>query len=94
MAWSTQKNDIFFRRAQDWVASLVSLLEKRNRLTELYTNEAQGDPAFVDTPIATTAELIDLAGVMNALDTLVNGGGTVANQDRMGLLTPFLADQQ
>lgn len=94
MAWSAQKNDIFFRRAQAWSASLVSLLEERNRLIELYTNEAQGDPAFVDTPIATTTELVELAGVMNALETMVNGGGTVANQDRMGLLTPFLADQQ
>ena len=92
MAWDINKNDIFFRRAQNWASALVNLLEERDRLIDLYTNEANGDAAFVDTSIATTAELIALAGVMNAADAMVNNA-TVATADRMPLLTPFLADQ-
>lgn len=92
MAWSEQKNEIFFRRAQNWASAVVNLLEERDRLIDLYTNEASGDPAFVDTAIATTAELVALAGVMNAMDAMVNNG-VVATADRMPLLTPFLADQ-
>ena len=93
MAWSANKNDVFFRRAQNWAASLVNLVEERDRLIALYNNEANGDPAFVDHAVATTAELVALAGVMNAVDDAINNG-TVAQQDRMPLLTPFLADQQ
>jgi len=92
MAWSPQKNDIFFRRAQNWAAALVNLLEERDRLIDLYTNEANGDADFVDTNVATTAELVQLAGVMNAINAAVNNA-TVATEDRMPLLTPFLADQ-
>jgi len=93
MAWDASKNDIFFRRAQNWAAQLVSMLEERDRLIALYNNEANGDPAFVDHAVATTAELVSLAGVMNAIDNVVNNG-VVTQQDRMPLLTPFLADQQ
>ena len=93
MAWSSSKNDIFFRRVQNWSAALINLLEERDRLIDLYTNEANGDPAFTDTSIATTAELIATAGVMNALDAMINNG-VVATADRMPLLTPFLADQE
>jgi len=93
MAWSQQKNDIFFRRAQNWAASLTNLLEERDRLIDLYTNEANGDAAFVDTNIATTAELVALAGVMNAINDAVNNG-VVSQANRVPLLTPFLADQQ
>ena len=92
MAWSAQKNVIFFQRCQNWAAAVVNLLEERDRLIDLYTNEANGDPAFVDTDIATTAEVVALAGVMNALDAMVNNG-QVSQSDRVPLLTPFLADQ-
>lgn len=93
MAWDTNKNDIFFRRCQNWAAAVVNLLEERDRLIDLYTNEANGDAAFVDTDIATTAELVALAGVMNAMDAMVNDGA-VSQADRMPLLTPFLATEQ
>lgn len=92
MAWSVAKNDIFFRRCQNWAAALINLLEERDRLIDLYTNEASGDAAFVDTSIATTTELIAMSGVMNAIDDVVNNG-VVAQQNRMPKLTPFLADQ-
>ena len=92
MAWSAQKNDVFFRRCQNWAAAIINLLEERDRLIDLYTNEANGDAAFVDTDIATTTELIAMSGVMNAINDAVNNG-TVAQQDRMPKLTPFLADQ-
>ena len=83
MAWSSSKNDIFFRRVQNWSAALINLLEERDRLIDLYTNEANGDPAFTDTSIATTAELIATAGVMNALDAMINNGdsGSYAASD-------------
>lgn len=93
MAWSQQKNQIFFRRCQNWAASLVNLIEERGRLIDLYTNEANGDPAFVDTEISTSDEVIALAGVMNAINSAVNNGA-VSQEDRMPLLTPFLADQE
>lgn len=93
MAWSAQKNEIFFKRCQNWAAAVVNLLEERDRLIDLYTNEANGDAAFVDTDIATTAEVVALAGVMNAMNAMVNNA-TVSTADRMPLLTPFLADQQ
>lgn len=93
MAWSAQKNDIFFQRCENWAAAVVNLLEERDRLIDLYTNEADGDAAFVDTAIATTAEAVALAGVMNALNSMINNG-TVSQADRMPLLTPFLANQQ
>ena len=92
MAWSAAKNDIFFQRCQNWAAAVVNLLEERDRLIDLYTNEANGDPTFVDTDIATTTEVVALAGVMNALDAMVNNG-PVSQADRVPLLTPFLADQ-
>jgi len=92
MAWDANKNDIFFQRAQNWAQSLTNLIEERNRLIDLYTNEANGDPAFVDTAIATTAEIVALAGVMNAINDAVNNG-VVSQADRVPLLTPFLANQ-
>lgn len=92
MAWSAQKNGIFFQRAQNWASAVIHLLEERDRLIDLYNNEANGDPAFVDTEIATTAELVALAGVMNAMDAMVNNG-VVSQADRIPLLTPFLANQ-
>lgn len=93
MAWSAQKNQIFFQRAQNWAAAVINLLEERDRLIDLYTNEANGDAAFVDTDIATTAELVALAGAMNAMDAMINNG-VVSQSNRMPLLTPFLADSQ
>ena len=93
MAWDSAKNEIFFQRCQNWAAAVVNLLEERDRLIDLYNNEANGDAAFVDTSIATTTELVQLAGVMNAMNDMVNNG-TVTQQDRMPLLTPFLANQQ
>lgn len=93
MAWSSAKNQIFFQRCQNWAAAVVNLLEERDRLIDLYTNEANGDAAFVDTEIATTAEVVALAGVMNALDAMVNNGA-VSQSNRIPLLTPFLANQQ
>lgn len=72
---------------------MVNLLEERDRLIDLYMNEADGDAAFVDTDIATTAEVVALAGVMNAMNAMVNNA-TVTTADRMPLLTPFLADQE
>ncbi len=93
MAWDQNKNDVFFRRCQNWAGAVVNLLEERDRLIALYQNEASGDAAFVDTSIATTAEVIALAGAMNALDAMVNDGA-VAQADRMPLLTPFLANEE
>lgn len=98
MAWSAQKNQIFFERARNWAASVKNLDEERQRLIDLYNNEAHpggsDDPAFVDTGIATKQELIDLAtNVMTPFNNLVNGGA-VANANRVGFLTPFLADQE
>lgn len=92
MAWDQNKNEILFQRCQNWAAAVVNLLEERDRLIDLYNNEANGDAAFVDTSIATTAEVVALAGVMNAMNAMINNG-TVTQQDRMPLLTPFLANQ-
>ena len=92
MAWSPQKNEIFFQRARNWAGSLQNLLEERNRLTALYDNEATGDPDFIDHEIATKIELGALKDVMDAVDALVNNG-VVAQEDRVDKLTPFLADQ-
>jgi hypothetical protein len=92
MAWSEQKNRIFFERCQNWASAVINLLEERTRLIAIYTNEAQGEPAFVDTPIATTAELVSLAGVMNAMDAMVNNA-PVSTSNRMPLLTPFVIDK-
>ena len=94
MAWSQSKNAVFFKRLQNWSGAVVNLLEERDRLIDLYTYEASGDPAFTDTDIATTAEAIALAtNVMNKLDDMINDGGPVASEDRMQYLTPFIADQ-
>ncbi len=92
MAYDANKNEIFFKRAQNWAAAMVNLLEERDRLIDIYNNEANGHVDFVDTNIATTAELVALSGVMNAVNNAINNG-TVAQQDRMPLLTPFLIDQ-
>lgn len=92
MAWSEQKNRIFFDRCQNWANAVVNLLEERNRLVAIYTNEAVGEPTFVDTPTATVAEVIALAGVMNAMDAMVNNGA-VTTSNRMPLLTPFVIDK-
>lgn len=92
MAWSQQKNDVFFERARNWAGALQNLLEERGRLVALYDNEASGDPDFVDHEIATKTELGALKDVMDAVDALVNNG-VVAQEDRVDKLTPFLADQ-
>jgi len=93
MAFSESKNQIFFQRCQNWASAVINLLEERNRLIAIYNNEAVGDPAFVDTQIATTTELVQLAGVMNALNAMVNNAA-VTTADRMPLLTPFLIDRE
>ena len=93
MAWSQQKNNVFFMRAQAWAASLANLLEERDRMVALFDNEASGDPAFVDHNIATKVELGELKDVMDAVDALVNNG-VVSQASRMDKLTPFLADQR
>ena len=92
MAWSQQKNDVFFKRAQNWAASLWSLLEERDRLVALYDNEASGDPDFIDHSIATKVELGVLKDVMDSVDALVHDG-VVSQENRVDKLTPFLADQ-
>lgn len=99
MAWSAQKNAVFFQRAQNWVAALRSLDEERIRLIELYNNEARpggaDDPAFVDyLAICTKQELIDMAtNVMVPFNSFLNGGA-VANRNRIPDITPLLTDQQ
>lgn len=94
MAWSAAKNRILFQRLQNVSAAIVNILEERDRLLALYTNEANGDPAFVDTEIATVQEATQLVTkVLNPLDALINNE-VVSQEERMQYLTPFLADQQ
>lgn len=94
MAWSEQKNRILFERASNWANAVVNLLEERDRLVALYANEANGEPEFTDTDIATTAELIALAtNVMTPLSNMVNNVA-VTTAARMQYLTPFLAGQK
>jgi hypothetical protein len=97
MAWSAQKNQIFFERARNWAAAVKNLLEERDRLIDLYNNEAHkggtDDAAFVDTAIATKTELVALAtNVMTPFSNMVNNVA-VTTAARMQYLTPFLADQ-
>ena len=102
MAWNAQKNQIFFERARNWAAAVANLQEERQRLIDLYNNEASpggvDEATFVDVPsIATKAELILLATkVMTPLNTMITAGsGSLAAEagGRMQYLTPFLADQ-
>lgn len=101
MAWSAQKNQIFFERARNWAAAAQNLLEERQRLIDQYNNEARpggvDDVAFVDVPaISTKQELVDLAtNVMTPFSSLI--AGTQVNAlagGRVPFLTPFLIDQQ
>lgn len=101
MAWSAEKNAIFFQRAQNWAASLMNLLEERQRLIDQYNNEAapggSDDPAFIDFPaICTKAELVNLAtNVMNPLNLLMtNQSVNGLQRNRIPDLTPLLTNQQ
>lgn len=94
MAWSANKNQVFFQRAQNWAAAAINLLEERNRLIDIYNNEANGDPAFIDTDIATVAELIALAiNVMTPFNNMINNI-SVTTAARIQYLTPFLINQE
>ena len=94
MAWDSAKNQVLFQRLQNWAASARDMLEERDRLIELYNNEANGDPAFVDTNIATVVEAQALVtNVMTPFSDMINNG-VVIQEDRIPYLTPFLADQQ
>lgn len=98
MAWSAQKNQIFFLRAQKLANSIMNILEERNRLTDQYNNEAKpggiDDPAFVDVPsICTKQELIDFATfIMNPMNNMMNNAA-VLTRNRIPELTPLLTDQ-
>lgn len=101
MAWSAQKNQVFFERAKNWAASVQNLMEERQRLIDLYNNEARtggvDDAAFVDFPaISTKQELVDLAtNVMTPFASMM--AGTQVNAlagGRVPYITPFLADSQ
>lgn len=101
MAWSADKNRIFFERARNWAAAIMNLQEERQRLIDLYNNEARvsgvDEPTFVDYPaIGTKQELVDLAtNVMTPLASML--AGTQVNAlagGRVPYLTPFLTDQQ
>lgn len=90
MAYSANAHDNFSRRATNWVRQFWALREEGQRLTAIYWNEANGDENWVDTPLATTAELVSFLNILEDYERLISGSGDIVTQSRIANCTPFL----
>ena len=84
MAYSANFHDNYARRQTNLMRQLYAFKQEGERLKAIYTNEAASgtDPAYVDTPLATAAELTEAINVINAVTTVIDA--QITN------ITPFL----
>lgn len=83
MAWDADRNLIYARRCQNFSVAMQNLAEEAARLRTIFSQELQSSPAaFVDTPIATVAEITTVQSYLTEFQTFHNGGGALADVPR------------
>jgi hypothetical protein len=93
--YTTQTNDITFERFKNFATAAQNLREEAARLQDVINQEAKpggtDDAEFVDTPIATKAELLVMMSYLTDFRQFNDGDGSgelaVA---RWGWLVPFI----
>jgi hypothetical protein len=86
------KNRLFHEKCRNIARELLSLGLECDRQAEYFVAQIQGQAAFVDTDIATVAELTALFGVVNAFRTFMAEGAVAADALRRDKLMPFVAE--
>ncbi len=86
------KNHLFHEKCRNVARALLSLHAECDRQAEYFTAQVSGQAAFVDTDIATVAELTAFFGVVNAFRTFMTEGSVAADALRRDKLMPFVAE--
>lgn len=97
MSYNPNKNTVFFDRLKNWAVAAQNLREEAARLQDIFNQEARpggsDDPAYVDTAIATKAEVIGLYSYMTEFRQFNDGNGPAdagkLQVARWGQLIPF-----
>lgn len=83
MAWNAQRNQIYHERCRNFAVKMQSLAEEAARLRVIFTQQLQSEPEeFVDTAVATAAEITTFQSYLTELLIFHNGGGTLNNTPR------------
>jgi hypothetical protein len=98
MAYNAQKNAVFFERLKNWGVAMQNLREEAARLQDVFNQEArpggQDHEDYVDTDIATKAEVIGLYSYMTEFRQFNDGNGPAdagkLQVARWGQLMPFI----
>ena len=91
MAYDASKNQAFFERLRNWAREAQNLREEGLRLLNVKSQEANGDPAYDDTEIATTGEADTLASYITEFLQFNDGDGSGALAiASWGQLLPFI----
>ncbi len=91
MALDANKNSLFHQRARNIATALLGAETNITAERLFYLAQVQGSPAFLDTPIATTAEVTAMLGVLGDFLTFISGGAVLADAQRRNKLLVFAA---
>lgn len=89
MAFSANKNQVFHERVRNYAAAMQNLREEGKRLGDWYFQEISGSGFFVNTDIATTAEVTSMVNYFTDFEKLNTNEAVVASDRRVNLI-PFL----
>jgi len=90
MAFSAAKNERFHERVKNYAVAMQNLREEGDRLKDWYFQEISGNQFFVNTEIATTAEIGSMVNYMTDFEKLNSSEAVLADARRISLI-PFLA---
>lgn len=83
MAWNADRNRIFAERMKAFAVAEAALAEEAQRLRTVFIQQLQSDPVtFVDTAIATKAEIVTAQSYLTDFLVFHNGGGALGNTTR------------
>jgi hypothetical protein len=90
MAYSAAKNIRFHERVKNYAVAMQNLREEGDRLKDWYFQEITGSEFFVNTDVATTAEIGSMINYMTDFEKLNTSEAVAADARRISLI-PFLA---
>ena len=91
MAFSANKNLLFHERVKNYAVAMQNLREEGERLKDWYFQEVTGNQFFVNTDVATTAEVVAMMNYMTDFESLNTNVAVAADARRISLI-PFLPD--